>query len=122
MSEDPYAAKPWLKHYEEGVPETIDYPEINLYEFLDNTAKDFGKNTAIWFMKRKISYNEFKDIADRLATALGDLGVKQGDTVAIMIPNFPQFLFSFYGILKAGGIVTACSVLLTEPEIAYQLK
>jgi long-chain acyl-CoA synthetase len=73
-------------------------------------------------MKRKISYKEFKDIADRLATALRDLGVKKGDTVAIMIPNFPQFLFSFYGILKAGGIVTACSVLLTEPEIAYQLN
>ncbi|MHA2058895.1 MAG: hypothetical protein ACW979_14845 [Candidatus Thorarchaeota archaeon] len=66
MSEDPYAAKPWLKHYEEGVPETIDYPEINLYEFLDNTTEEFGKQTAIWFAKRKISYKEFKDIADRL--------------------------------------------------------
>ena len=122
MSEDPYAAKPWLNHYENGVPVTIDYPEINLYEFLDNTAKEYGKQTAIWFQKKKISYNEFKDIADRLATALRDLGVKKGDTVAIMIPNFPQFLFSFYGILKAGGIVTACSVLLTEPEIAFQLN
>ncbi|MFW9770452.1 MAG: AMP-binding protein, partial [Candidatus Thorarchaeota archaeon] len=122
MSEDPYAAKPWLKFYDEGVPESIDYPEINLYEFLDNTAKEFGKQTAIWFQKRKISYNEFKDIAERLATALRDLGVKKGDTVAIMIPNFPQFLFSFYGILKAGGVVTACSVLLTEPELAYQLN
>ncbi|MFW9838840.1 MAG: long-chain fatty acid--CoA ligase [Candidatus Thorarchaeota archaeon] len=122
MTEDPYAAKPWLAHYEKSVPESIDYPEMNLYKFLDNTAAEFGKNTAIWFMKKKISYNEFKDIADRLATALRNLGVKQGDTVAIMIPNFPQFLFSFYGILKAGGIVTACSVLLTEPEIAYQLN
>ena len=122
MSEDPYAAKPWLKHYDEGVPEHIDYPAMNLYKILDNTANEFGNNTAIWFQKRKISYKEFKDIAERLATALRDLGVKKGDTVAIMIPNFPQFLFSFYGILKAGGIVTACSVLLTEPELAYQLN
>ena len=122
MSEDPYAVKPWLEHYDEGVPPHIVYPEINLYEILDNSAKDFGNNTAIWFQKRKISYKEFKDIADRLATALHELGVKKGDTVAIMIPNFPQFLFSFYGILKAGGIVTACSVLLTEPELAYQLN
>ncbi|RDE15323.1 MAG: long-chain fatty acid--CoA ligase [Candidatus Thorarchaeota archaeon] len=122
MSEDPYAAKPWLKHYDQGVPEHIDYPEMNLYEILDNSANDFGGCTAIWFMKRKISYKEFKDIADRLATALRNLGVKQGDTVAIMIPNFPQYLFSFYGILKAGGTVTACSVLLTEPELAFQLN
>lgn len=122
MSEDPYAAKPWLKHYDQGVPEHIDYPKINLYQILDNSANEFGSHSAIWFMKRKISYKEFKDIADRLATALRDLGVKKGDTVAIMIPNFPQFLFSFYGILKAGGTVTACSVLLTEPELAFQLN
>ncbi|MFX1484029.1 MAG: long-chain fatty acid--CoA ligase [Promethearchaeota archaeon] len=122
MSNDPYAAKPWLKHYFEGVPPHIEYPVMNLYKILDNTAKEFGNNTAIWFQKRKISYKEFKDTAERLATVLRDLGVKKGDTVAIMIPNFPQFLFSFYGILKAGGIVTACSVLLTEPELAYQLN
>jgi long-chain acyl-CoA synthetase len=73
-------------------------------------------------MKNKISYKKFKDIAERLATALIDLGVKKGDVVAIMLPNFPQFMFSFYGILKAGGIVTACSVLHTEHELSYQLN
>ncbi|MHA1276907.1 MAG: long-chain-fatty-acid--CoA ligase [Candidatus Helarchaeota archaeon] len=122
MNEDPYAEKPWLKNYDEGVPSHIDYPVMNLYEILDNTAKDFGRRTAIWFQGRKISYKEFKNISERLASALYDLGVKKGDIVAIMIPNFPQFLFSFFGILKAGAIVTACSVLLTEHELAYQLN
>ncbi len=122
MTDDPYAAKPWLKHYDENVPAHIDYPEINLFEILDKSAEEFGNQTAIWFQKKKISYKEFKETADRLATALAELGVKKGDTVAIMIPNFPQFLLSFYGILKAGGVVTACSVLLTEPELAYQLN
>ena len=77
MSEDPYAAKPWLKHYDEGVPEHIDYPIMNLYKILDNTANEFGNNTAIWFQKKKVSYKEFKDITDRLATVLKDLGVKK---------------------------------------------
>ncbi len=122
MTEDPYAEKPWLKNYDEGVPAHIEYPEINLYEILDDAAKDYGGRPAIWFMKRRITYKEFKDVADRLATVLAELGVKQGDVVAMMLPNFPQFLFSFYGILKAGGIVTACSVLLTERELAYQLN
>ena len=123
MSEDnPYAAKPWLKNYDEGVPTHIDYPEMNVYEFLDNAAKDFGSRTAIWFLKNKISYKKLKDMADRLATALINLGLKKGDVVAIMIPNFPQFIISYYGILKAGGIVTACSVLHTEHELAYQLN
>ena len=122
MSEDPYAEKIWIKSYDEGVPSSIDYPEINVYEFLDNSAKDYGSRTAIWFMKNKISYKNLKDIAERLATVLVDLGVKRGDVVAMMIPNFPQFIISYYGILKAGGIVTACSVLHTEHELAYQLN
>ncbi len=122
MTDDPYAEKPWLKHYDEGVPPHIDYPKMNLYEILDNSAKEFGNKTAIWFQKRKISYKELKDISDRLATALTEMGVEVGDRVAIMIPSFPQFILSFYGILKAGGIVTACSTLLTEPELAYQLN
>lgn len=122
MSEDPYAEKVWVKNYDKGVPSSIDYPKINVYEFLDNSADDFGSRTALWFMKNKISYKKLKDIADRLATALVDLGLKRGDVVAIMIPNFPQFVISYYGILKAGGIVTACSVLHTEHELAYQLN
>ncbi|MFX0147985.1 MAG: AMP-binding protein, partial [Candidatus Hodarchaeota archaeon] len=123
MSEmNPYASKPWLKHYDEGVPAHIDYPEMNIYEFLDNSTKDFGSRTAIWFSKNKISYKKLKDITDRLATALVNLGVKKGDVVAIMIPNFPQFIMSYYGILKAGGIVTCVSVLHTEHELMYQLN
>jgi long-chain acyl-CoA synthetase len=121
-TENPYASKPWLKHYDKGVPEHIEYPEMNVFKLLDNTSKEFGSRTAIWFMKNKISYKKAKNITDRLATALKDLGVKKGDVVAIMIPNFPQFIFSFYGILKAGGVVTACSVLHTEHELAYQLN
>lgn len=122
MSVDPYITKPWIKFYDEGVPSNIDYPEINVYEFLDNSAAEFGSRTAIWFMENKISYKKLKDIADRLATALVNLGLKKGDVVAIMIPNFPQFIMSYYGILKAGGIVTACSVLHTEYELSYQLN
>ena len=122
MTEDPYVQKPWLKNYDEGVPAHIDYPEINIYEFLDITANKFGSRTAIWFLKNKISYKKLKDTADRLATVLIELDVKKGDVVAIMIPNFPQFIMSYYGILKAGAIATACSVLHTEHELAYQLN
>ncbi|MFW9784843.1 MAG: AMP-binding protein, partial [Candidatus Heimdallarchaeota archaeon] len=123
MSEmDPYASKPWLKNYDEGVPAHIDYPEINIYKFLDDAASDFSSHTAIWFLKNKITYKKLKDTADRLATALVKMGVKRGDVVAIMIPNFPQFIMSYYGILKAGGIVTCVSVLYTEHELMYQLN
>jgi len=122
MSENPYDAKPWLKFYDEGVPTEIEVPEKNVFELLDDSAKEFGSRTAIWFIEHKTSYKKLKDITDRLATALVDLGVKKGDVVAIMLPNFPQFIFSFYGILKTGAMVTACSVLHTEHELTYQIN
>ena len=48
MSENPYAAKPWLEHYDDDVPKEIEIPEMNISEFLDNTTKEFGGRTAIW--------------------------------------------------------------------------
>jgi len=122
MSENPYDAKPWLEHYDDDVPYEVEIPEMNIYELLDNSTKEFGSRTAIWFMKNKISYKKLKDAADRLATVLVDMGVKKGDVVAIMLANMPQFVISFYGIQKAGATVTACSVLHTEHELAYQLN
>ncbi|MFX1275448.1 MAG: long-chain fatty acid--CoA ligase [Promethearchaeota archaeon] len=122
MSEDPYASKHWIKNYDEGVPAEIDFPEINLYQILDDAVEEFGKRTAIWYYENRISFKKFKEIADRLATALVDLGVQKGDVVAIMMPNFPQFLFSFYGILKAGATVTAFNPLYTQHELTYQLN
>ena len=68
MSKDPYIEKPWLKFYDEGVPVEIDFPEINISQFIDNAAKEFGSRTAIWFLDHKLSYKKFKDNADRLAT------------------------------------------------------
>ncbi|MFW9988315.1 MAG: AMP-binding protein, partial [Candidatus Odinarchaeota archaeon] len=122
LENNPYTGKPWINHYDKGLPASINYPEMNIYEFLDNSAKEFGDRTAIWFIKEKISYEKLKDFTDRLATALVNIGVKKGDLIAIMMPNFPQFIISYYGILKAGGIITSLSILSTERELTYQLN
>ncbi len=42
LENNPYIGKPWLSHYDEGIPTSIDYPEMNIYEFLDNSANEFG--------------------------------------------------------------------------------
>jgi long-chain acyl-CoA synthetase len=122
MIDNPYIGRPWMKNYDEGVPRHIDYPNMNIYEFLENSAKEFGSRTAIWFVKNKISYKKLLELVERLATALIELGLKRRDVVALMMPNFPQFIIGYYAILRAGGIVTCCSVLHTEHELAYQLN
>jgi long-chain acyl-CoA synthetase len=62
------------------------------------------------------------EAANRFAHALVGLGLQQGDRVALMLPNCPQFLIAFYGALKAGGVVTAMNPLYTPRELESQLS
>ncbi len=120
--ENPYASKFWTKNYDEGVPAEFEVPDMNIYELVDKAAKDFGKRPAIYFLKQRMNYKKFKEIVDKLATALVNLGVEKGDRVGLVMPNFPQYVLAFYGILRAGGVVSACSTLYTEHELMYQLN
>ncbi|MBN1803261.1 MAG: long-chain fatty acid--CoA ligase [Candidatus Lokiarchaeota archaeon] len=120
--DNPYASKFWVKNYDEGIPAEIDIPEKNLYELVDKAAENFGKRPAIYFLKQRMPYKKLKDNVDRLATALADLGVQKGDRIGLMMPNFPQYVIAFYGILRAGAIVSPCNTLYTEHELMYQLN
>nr|MDO8119467.1 hypothetical protein [Candidatus Sigynarchaeota archaeon] len=60
MNEDnPYESRPWIKNYDDGIPENLDFPEVPIYAFLDDAAREFKGRTAIYFQKNKISYGEF---------------------------------------------------------------
>jgi long-chain acyl-CoA synthetase len=122
--------KPWLKRYDKGVPESVKpYPEAPLQKFLEDSAAKFPNHVAIQFKpshqgfaKSKLTYAELNNLSDRMAAGLAALGVKKGDRVAIFMPNIPQFIITFYGILKAGGVVVASNPTYTEPELEHQLK
>ncbi len=76
---------------------------------------------AIIFFGQKISYRELDLLSNRFAHALREAGIQAGDRVAIVLPNVPQCIISFYGTLKAGAIVVLGSPLSNEREIHYQL-
>jgi len=119
--------KTWLKHYDPGVPTTIDYPQITLHQLLDETAQRFPDHTAIIFPGAlgdayRLSYRELNQQASRLANALIELGVKKGDRVTILMPNCPQFVISYYAILKVGGIAVATNPLYSPREMEFQFK
>jgi long-chain acyl-CoA synthetase len=105
----------------EGVPFTMDYPEIPVYALLDESAEKHPDATALIFQDRRITYRELKEEVDRFATALQKMGVARKDKVALFLPNIPQFVISYYGALKAGAIVTAISPLYKEREAAHQI-
>jgi long-chain acyl-CoA synthetase len=112
---------PWLVHYDTGVPHTIEYPKVPLFHFLDESARKFPDRACTIFKGAVITFKEMNEITDHLAAALvTEMGVKKGDRVGIFMPNTPQFVMAYFGILKAGGVVVSTNPLYTPPEIVYQ--
>ena len=114
--------RPWVAHYDKGVPPTIDYPNVPLFHFLEETARKYPDRACTIFKGAVISFKEMNEITDRVAAALVDMGVKKGDRVGIFMPNTPQFVMAYFGILKAGGVVVATNPLYTPPEITHQVN
>jgi long-chain acyl-CoA synthetase len=114
--------KPWLAHYEPGVPPTLESSALPLHGLLERTAEHYPELVATIFFGAKLTYRALNETADGFARALLDFGVKRGDRVALMLPNCPQFLITFYGALKAGAVVTTINPLYTPRELEYQLN
>ncbi len=113
-------AHPWLAHYDKGVPQTIKYPSVPIFNFLEESAKKYPDQPCTIFKGAAISFKEMNAITDQVAAALAGIGVKKGDRVGIFIPNTPQFVMVYFGILKAGGVVVAIDSRYTAPEIVHQ--
>ena len=119
------AEKPWLKNYKLGpykLPQTKEpYPKVTVHSLLDAAAAEFPDHSACFYLGNEISYKELKFLADSLAAALADLGVRKGDKVATILPNCPQFIISDFGILKAGATHVPCSVMHKAADLIYEI-
>src|SRR5688572_5161146 len=109
--------RPWLAHYDKGVPHTVEIPEAPLFYFLEEAARKYPDRACTIFNGAVISYKEMNDISDHMAAALVELGVKKGNRVGIFMPNVPQFVIAYFGILKAGGIVVAVNPTYPPDEV-----
>ena len=118
----------WRQHYEPGVPTTIDVPAQTVQQLLIDAAARIPDHTAVRMVLRylplglkvqaRLSYAELNRLSDRLAAALGALGVGKGERVAIMLPNLPQQVIAYFGVLKAGAIVVNTNPTYPAPELA----
>ncbi len=117
-----YADKPWTKHYDEGVSPTVELPDHPLAWVLEESARKSPNNVAIMFQGKTINYRELNEAADAVAAGLVASGFKKGDRAVIYMPNTPQFVMIYFGILRAGGIVIATNPLYSERELQHQLS
>jgi long-chain acyl-CoA synthetase len=116
-----FVARPWVRHYEQGVPAHLAVPERPLTWILDETARRYPDHTACVYYGTTLTYAQLSRFAHRFARALQQLGVQKGDRVAIALPNVPQYPIAFYGALEAGAVVVPTNPLYTEREMRHQL-
>src|SRR5215211_7723921 len=102
--------KPWLSHYDQGVPHEIEIPPLALPELLARAARLYPDAPALLFYGRTMTYAELDRLATRFACALIDAGVQPGDRIVLVLPNVPQVVFCYYGALRVGAVV-----VLTNP-------
>src|SRR5574337_114432 len=115
-----------LRHeqWRQGVPREPRYPlgERPLTEYLQHWARQRADQAALIFYGRRVSWAELDAASDRFAALLVQRGLQPGDRVACFLPNCPQFLIVFLGVLKAGFVHVPVNPMFTEAELVYELQ
>ncbi len=112
----------WTKNYPPGIRWDADLTVKPLYALIDDAVAQFGGNRAVDFLGKVYTYAEIGKLVDRAAAGFQKLGVKKGVHVGLFLPNCPQHLICYFGILKAGGTVVNFSPLYSEPELMHQIE
>ena len=113
---------PWLTHYPEGVDWNQQFEAKPIYAALDDAVRQWPDNYFLDFFDNKLTYREVGRLVDSAAKGFQSLGVIPGTKVGLFLPNCPQQVIAFYGVLKAGGTVVNFSPLYSEPELLNQIE
>jgi long-chain acyl-CoA synthetase len=120
--------RPWLRSYSPGTPHTIPIPRQPLHRFLESAADWVPKRTATIFRGQRLTYAQLNSLANQLARAVRGLGVRPGDCVVVVLPTSTPMIITYYGILKAGGVVVmptadadAAAIIETAQQVGAKL-
>jgi fatty-acyl-CoA synthase/long-chain acyl-CoA synthetase len=107
-----------------GIARELRYPhgEIPITGYLRRWAALQPDKPALIFDNGTLDYRTLDDLSGRFARALGAMGVGLGDRVATMLPNCPQFVISFYAVLRLGAVFVPVSPMLKAMELEHELK
>jgi long-chain acyl-CoA synthetase len=115
--------RPWLEVYEKGrvEPETWIF-EGSLYELFSRAVEEHRGKTALSFYRTTFEFGRLQALVEKMAASLSASGVEKGDRVALMLPNCPQYVVSFFATVKLGAIVTQINPMYVEREIEHILN
>ena len=95
---------------------------MNLAALVAEQADHYEKKIAIYYQDHKIRYDELNLTANRIANSLLERGLEKGENVGIFLPNRPEFVQSFFGIVKSGGVAVMINTGLKSDEIEFILQ
>jgi long-chain acyl-CoA synthetase len=114
--------RPWSRFQAKHLQGELDISPAPLHQVLTSPASKHPSKACIKYQGRTLSYGAVDELSSRFASALTSLGVSKGDRIALFMPNIPQVVISYFGILKVGAIVVPCSPLYKERELEFQLR
>jgi long-chain acyl-CoA synthetase len=114
--------KPWVHVYEGRVSPETEVFEGSLPDFFRTSVEEHRHKTAITFYGTAFDFARLEALAEKMAASLAACGVKKGDRVALMLPNCPQYVASFFATVRLGAIVTQINPMYVEREIEHILK
>ncbi len=103
------------------VPKTLDI-EKPLSEYIRDWSEMTPEKIAVRFYGKDLTFRELNESSDRFAQGLISLGVKKGDRIGLHLQNCPQFIISYFGILRAGGVVVAMNPMFKKAELEHELN
>ncbi|PKO65886.1 MAG: long-chain fatty acid--CoA ligase [Betaproteobacteria bacterium HGW-Betaproteobacteria-16] len=114
--------RPWLSHYPAGVPHDVDPDQYrSLAALLEESFRKHARQPVSVCMEHWMSYGELDEHSAAVGAWLQSQGLVQGDRVAVMLPNVPQFLVVMAAIVRAGFTVVNVNPLYTSRELEHQL-
>ena len=114
-------ARPWYDAYPPGVPPHYDYPMVPLTRFVDDAARDYPVTTALRFRGRSWTWSQVRDLVDRTAARLADLGVVAGQRVALVSPTTPASVAVSFAVWRLGAVLVPLDPGMSAGELGDRL-
>lgn len=114
--------KPWLNSYPPGVAAQIDLGGYSsIVDLLVQSCTEYKDRMAYHNMGAELSYAELDQLTRNFAASLQDMGLQQGDRIALMMPNILQYPVALFGALRAGLVIVNTNPMYTARELRHQL-
>ncbi|MCM3588820.1 long-chain fatty acid--CoA ligase [Mesobacillus maritimus] len=114
--------KRWLRFYPKEVNPNIEIEKRSLTDLLSDAVKQFRNDISLEYYEKQWSYQEVQEQSEKLSACLYQQGFRKGDRLSLMMPNCPQYIFSFFAVVRIGGIIVQTNPMYVERELEYQLN